>query len=255
MITKADIRRGFPHNFLSPEHNLEELMESQLLELEHTSGTSEERTPLLLPYGWWEWQEAGALRLNRMVSAALAECSPARRVVLAPPTCNSTISYLQVPTRAQRTVGEALHLALSKQPFLWSDADLDRMVAEATEWRPVFLDLNPTFGVCFARHCERRGIRFPELRFILSSYEYLSVVHRRILERVFGVPVCNLYGATETGHLLMEDDPGELILVEVTVTTVIAVCGECWLGLFVGGFRESPSWAMFFSVRRHTFSG
>ena len=35
-------------------------------------------------------------------------------------------------------------------------------------------------------------------------------MHRRILARVFGVPVFNLYGSTETGHLLMENERGEM---------------------------------------------
>jgi phenylacetate-CoA ligase len=48
------------------------------------------------------------------------------------------------------------------------------------------------------------------VQFILCSYEFVSVVHRKILQRVFGVPVFNLYGATETGHLLMENDRGEM---------------------------------------------
>jgi phenylacetate-CoA ligase len=48
------------------------------------------------------------------------------------------------------------------------------------------------------------------LRFVLCSYEFVSVVHRRILERAFGVPVFNLYGSTETGHLLMENEHGEM---------------------------------------------
>ena len=53
LITKQDIRHGFPHNFLGPEADLDWLVESGALELEHTSGTSEARTPLLLPLGWW----------------------------------------------------------------------------------------------------------------------------------------------------------------------------------------------------------
>ena len=44
----------------------------------------------------------------------------------------------------------------------------------------------------------------------MCSYEFVSAVHRRILPRVFGVPVFNLYGSTETGHLLMEDECGEM---------------------------------------------
>lgn len=185
-------------------------MEAQLVELERTSGTSAEPTPLLLPAGWWDWQEAQALRLNGHISQALAEVEPVRRAVLAPPACNHAISYRYSPTQVQRTVGHALHLALSRHPFLWSEAELNRMVAETVDWQPAFLDLNPVFGVRLALHCEAHRIRFPGLQFIIASYEYLSVVHRRILERVFQVPVFALYGSTETGHLLMEDERGNL---------------------------------------------
>ena len=65
-------------------------------------------------------------------------------------------------------------------------------------------------GAWLALYCERQGIKFPSVRFILCSYEFVSVVHRRIIERVFGVPVLNLYGSTETGHLLMENERGEM---------------------------------------------
>ena len=55
-ITKADLRRDFPRNFLGEEADLESLIEAEAIELEHTAGTSEERTPLLLPRGWWAEQ-------------------------------------------------------------------------------------------------------------------------------------------------------------------------------------------------------
>jgi len=53
-------------------------------------------------------------------------------------------------------------------------------------------------------------VSLPSLEFILCSYESLSVVHRALLEAAFRVPVYNLYGSTETGHLLMEDEPGRM---------------------------------------------
>ena len=43
---------------------LEALLDQEAVELEHTSGTAEERTPLLLGRGWWAEQEERALRLN-----------------------------------------------------------------------------------------------------------------------------------------------------------------------------------------------
>src|SRR5260370_40751023 len=64
LITKEDIREGFPANFLGSGVQLEDLLDRDVVELEHPSGTSEERTPLLLPRGWWAEQELRALQLN-----------------------------------------------------------------------------------------------------------------------------------------------------------------------------------------------
>ena len=210
LITKEDIRRDFPRNFLRAGMELDALLDEDLVELEHTSGTSEERTPLLLGRGWWLEQEERALRLNPLVAAVLDEFPNARRVTINSPVCSGDICYAGVPSRADRAVGNALFVGLSRYPFLWSEAELARMAAEAVEWQPQFLDVDPVYGVVFALYCERRGIRLPSLRFILASYEFVSIAHRRILERAFGVPVFNLYGSTETGHLLMEVGRGEM---------------------------------------------
>jgi len=131
-------------------------------------------------------------------------------VTINSPVCGGDISYATIPTRLERTVGNNTFVSLSRFPFLWDEAELRRMAAEAQEWRPLFLDVDPVYGVLFAQFCERLGIRLPSLRFIISSYEFESMVHRRILERVFNVPVFNLYGSTETGHLLMENERGEM---------------------------------------------
>lgn len=210
LITKQDIRRGFPDNFLGADQDLDDLVEREVLELEHTSGTSEERTALLLPKGWWAEQERRALDLNATAAALLADEPAARRVTISSPVCSGDICYTGVPSRSERIVDNTLYLSLSRLPFLWGEAELDRMVAETLEWDPRFLDVDPVYGLVFALHCERRGIRFPSLRFILCSYEFLSRVHRRIFQRVFKVPVFNLYGSTETGHLLMEDEHGRM---------------------------------------------
>ena len=210
LITKQDIRHDFPRNFLGAGADLESLADDQEIELEHTSGTSEERTPLLLPRGWWGDQEQRALRLNSLAADLLGQEPEARRITISSPVCSSEVCYTGVPSREERTVGNTLFLSLSRFPFLWSERELARMAAEALEWQPRFLDVDPVYGVVFALYCERHQIRFPALRFVLCSYEFVSVVHRRILQRVFGVPVFDLYGSTETGHLLMEDETGQM---------------------------------------------
>jgi len=210
-ITKQDIKRDFPQNFLREGHSLDELVAQKRVEIEHTAGTTDNRADLLLAYGWWARQEAWALSLNSNVARVLAENPGTRRVTISSPACNGDISYQGTPSRKRRTLGNTRVLSLSRFPFLLSTDDLDRMVEEALDWDPVFFDTDPVYAAVFALHCERRKVSFPKLKFIITSYEYTSVLHRRILARVFGVPVYNLYGSTETGHLMMEQSPGEMV--------------------------------------------
>lgn len=210
IITKREMRAGFPQNFLAEDRSLDALLAEQLIELEHTSGTSEDRLPVIFGRGWWNEQEERALRLNKLIAQVLDEHPNARRATLTPPACNGLTCPTVWMSQAQRTLGNSLFVNLARIPFVLGDAELQRMADEITAWAPQFLDLDPVHGVWFALFCERKGIRFPSVRFVICSYEFVSVVHRRILQRVFGVPVFNLYGSTETGHLLMENETGEM---------------------------------------------
>lgn len=210
LLAKRDMRNGFPRNFLSDGQLLESLLEKNLIELEHTSGTSEERLPVIFGRGWWNAQEERALRLNGFVARVLDEHPNARRVTLVPPACNGLTCPTVWMSREQRILDNTLYVNLARIPFLLGDADLARMASEITEWSPQFLDLDPVHGTRFALYCEQHGIRFPSVQFVLCSYEFVSVVHRRILQRALGVPVFNLYGSTETGHLLMQNERGEM---------------------------------------------
>lgn len=209
-ITKREMREGFPHNFLPADAVLAALLERREVELEYTSGTSEESTPVLFRHGWWDEQERRVLRLNPFIARVLDETPEARRATITSPACNGRACPVVWQSPAQRTFGRTLFVNLARIPFSLGDNELQRMADEIRDWAPQFLDLSPVHGARFALYCEQHGLRFPSLRFILASYEFVSITHRRILERVFGVPVFNLYGSTETGHLLMEDAPGEM---------------------------------------------
>ncbi len=207
---KQEIRRDFPENFLRPGQTLDRLLEQNLVELEHTSGTSDDQLSVLFKRGWWDHQEERALRLNPFVSRILDGQPDARRATLTTPACNGRVCFSAWLSRANRIAGKTLFVNQSRIPFLLKDEEMARMAAEIADWAPQFLEVDPVHGAWFALFCERQGIRFPSLRFVLCSYEFLSVVHRRILQRVFDVPVFNLYGSTETGHLLMEDERGRM---------------------------------------------
>lgn len=210
LISKRELRQDFPRNFLRPGQELDVLLAAREVELEHTSGSSEERTAVLFGRGWWNEQEARVLQLNRFVAGVLAASPQARRATLVPPVCNGLVCFSNFTSRLARTVEHTLFVNQARIPFLLTEAECARMAGEITEWSPLFLDLDPVHGAWFALYCERNRIAFPSVKFILCSYEFVSRAHRRILQRVFGVPVFNLYGSTETGHLLMENEAGAM---------------------------------------------
>jgi phenylacetate-CoA ligase len=210
LIGKMELRQNFPNNFLRAGQQLAALLENKSVELEHTSGSSDERTAVLFGRGWWNEQEARVLRLNRLVAQVLDTHPRARRATLVPPVCNGLVCFSNYTAKSARTVDTTRFVNQARIPFLLTEAELARMADEILEWSPQFLDLDPVHGAWFARYCERNGIRFPSVKFIVCSYEFVSAVHRNILSRVFGVPIFNLYGATETGHLLMENETGEM---------------------------------------------
>ena len=211
VITKREVHEGFHLNFLPSAEKLESWLDRNELELEHTSGTSEERVAVLFRTGWWNEQERRALRLNRLVAGVLDQSPEARRATLTTPACNGRSCPVVWQPARQRTFGSTLFVNFARIPFLLEDRELERMVQEILDWSPQFLDLSPVHGARLALYCEEHGIRFPTVRFLLCSYEFVSVVHRRILERAFGLPVFGLYGSTETGHLLMENESGILV--------------------------------------------
>lgn len=205
---KSEMRASFP--LLPPGQDLEALLEQEIVELEHTSGTSGEQLPVLFRRGWWDAQEERTLRLNPLIARVLDAHPDARRATLTTPACNGRVCFSAWRSRTHRIFGRTLYVNQARIPFVLKDEDMARMAEEVAEWAPTFLDTDPVHAAWFALFCERKGIRFPSLKFILCSYEFVSVVHRRIVQRVFGVPVFNLYGSTETGHLLMEDGQGRM---------------------------------------------
>jgi phenylacetate-CoA ligase len=210
LMAKPEMRNNFPLNFLPDGQTIEMLLAKNLIELEYTSGTSSERLPVIFARGWWNAQEERALRLNDFVAKILDEFPNARRATITSPACNGLTCPTVWMSREQRTFGNSLFVNLARIPFLIGEADLLHMAAEISDWAPQFLDVDPVHGARFALFCEQHGLKFPSLKFILCSYEFVSVVHRKILARVFGVPIFNLYGSTETGHLLMENEAGEM---------------------------------------------
>ena len=205
-ITKSQLREHSPEGFLPFGLDLKTLLARGLIEEESTSGTSGASVRVVFGQTWWAEQELRALLRNPYLAECFGNRTSLRRAVLTTPGCSGVSCYNRWLNLEQRTLGDSLFVNQSRIPFTLGEDKLAVMADEVAAWAPTFLDMDPVHGAWFALYCERHGRRFPSLRFILSSYEYTSVTHRAIMERVFGVPVIDLYGSSETGHLLIETD-------------------------------------------------
>ena len=205
-ISKNQLREHSPEGVLPAGMELKDLLARGLIEEESTSGTSGASVRVVFGKSWWAEQEREALVRNPFLAELFGDRPTLRRAVLTTPGCSGVSCYNRWLNLDQRTLGDSLFVNQSRIPFTLGEDKLSGMAKEVADWAPAFLDVDPVHGAWFALHCERHGLRFPSLRFILTSYEYTSVIHRAIMERVFGVPVINLYGSSETGHLLIEVD-------------------------------------------------
>ena len=224
-ITKSQLREHSPEGFLPANVNLKDLLARGLIEEESTSGTSGASVRVVFGQTWWGEQERRALVRSPFLAELFGNHSSLRRAVLTTPGCSGVSCYNRWLNLDQRTLGDSLFVNQSRIPFTLGEEKLAGMAKEVADWAPAFLDVDPVHGMWFALHCERHGLRFPSLRFILTSYEYTSVVHRAIMERVFGVPVINLYGSSETGHLLIEHDGAMLPSPETAILESTATDG------------------------------
>lgn len=225
-ITKNQLREHSPEGFLPPGLTVETLLARGLIEEESTSGTSGASVRVVFGKTWWAEQERRALVRNPFLAGCFGDRPSLRRAVLTTPGCSGVSCYNRWLNLEQRTLGDSRYVNQTRIPFSLGDERLAVMADEVATWEPAFLDVDPVHGVWFALHCERHGRRFPSLRFIVTSYEFTSVAHRAIMERVFGVPVIDLYGSSETGHLLVEADgvmrpSPETAILESTATTGI----------------------------------
>ena len=205
-ITKSQLREHSPEGFLPAGLTVESLLARGLIEEESTSGTSGASVRVVFGKTWWAEQELRALLRNPFLAECFGDRTSLRRAVLTTPGCSGVSCYNRWLNLEQRTLGDSRYVNQTRIPFSLGDDKLAVMADEVAAWEPAFLDVDPVHGAWFALHCERHGRRFPTLRFILTSYEFTSVTHRAIMERAFGVPVIDLYGSSETGHLLVQTD-------------------------------------------------
>ena len=121
-----------------------------------------------------------------------------RTAVLATPRCSPTECYLSTASMKERTrFGNTLFMNSHIDIFNLPEAAIHAFVEELWEFRPDFLLVNPTYLQIFGSRAKALDLELPPVELVLSSYQYMSNLQRKVLSRLTNAPVYNIYTATE----------------------------------------------------------
>ncbi len=208
IIGKRELRRGFPKSMVRRSQDLKAEMASGKVEIIATSGTEQNRLQVLWGWDWWDPQEREAMRLNARMARAMA--GEFREAVLTTPVCGGATCHIGNLSLAERTIDGMLFLNQVADPTHWNATELDRMVTEWNDQKPVGVEADPAYLAALCRHVTATGRTLCSPTYISLTYEMTTRGHRRAIGAVLDSPLYSIYGATEAGVLFMECEAGRL---------------------------------------------
>ena len=201
-LTKAEIVARGHEAFFEDYGIVERGLQDKKFEYESTSGTTAGPMTVIMEDGWWNEQTRRAYRAHPLL-APFAD-KPHRKCVLAPVGCSSNLCPYEDFPFPNRYFDGTVYLNLSSDPFVFPEAEWDRIGTELQAVRPEVLEGEPIYLSLLARAMRRRRVSVPSVRVVILTYGKASVVHgRRIAEAFPGAGLVDLYGSTEAGYIFV----------------------------------------------------
>jgi phenylacetate-CoA ligase len=206
VTSKALIRSHFPDGLRPLGRTLQAGLDSQEIELVHTSGTTEERVSLPWNQSWWNASENAAWSLNSATARLPLGQHP--EAILANPISVGFRNDESPLSFSDRRSDRFLFLNEKSDPLTWDAAHYERMIRELQDFQPLTLEANPSLLADFAYYLidQKRSCYCPAV--IILTYEFPSRVFLRAIRQAFACPIVNSYGSTETGYVFMECEAG-----------------------------------------------
>jgi phenylacetate-CoA ligase len=200
-LSKREIvERGhtaFFHDYTEIERGLQE----KRFEYESTSGTTAGPMTVIMEDGWWNEQTARAYEAHPLL-APFARI-PHRKCILAPVGCSSNLCPYEDHPFPHRYLNGTVYLNLTSDPFVFPEAEWDRILVELQAVKPDLLEGEPIYLSLLARAALKRHVTLPSLKAIILTYGKASLVHSRSIRAAFPAPQVDLYGSTEAGYLFV----------------------------------------------------
>ncbi len=202
--TKGDVRANFPHRLVPDGLDVKSLIASGELTVNATSGSTEDRLQVLFD------PRVGALPPRYQELWDLDDDVVLEKgAIFTTPICAGFECHLGKSTKKERTRGVTLTLNSCDDPMAITDAEVRAIVGEMREHAPGVLFVNPWYAVWLARRAAALDLPLPQVPVVLSSYQYLTRRHRKLLKAAFRTSVFSYYGATDLGGALIGAECGK----------------------------------------------
>jgi len=204
VLTKKEILDRGHTAFFADYAEIERGLATKKYEYEHTSGSTAQPMTVVMEDGWWNAQ----LRRAYLAHPQLAPYAdqPYRKAVLAPIGCSSNLCPYEDHPFPHRYFDGTVYLNLSSDPFVFPEAEWDRITLELQALKPEVVEGEPIYLSLLARALKKRGVGVPTVRTVILTYGKASRQHSRRIAEVFpGAAQVDLYGSTEAGYIFVGD--------------------------------------------------
>jgi phenylacetate-CoA ligase len=224
-LRKRDLREHFPNGLIPDDTNLAQGLEDGTATLLATSGSTDERL-----------QVAARVEIDRhpfgcddLYGVPIGGKQP-RTAVFTTPVCTGVVCHLGSSPYEERLrkVYPDLMLNSTDDPFAIQPWLIDSFCEEIERFQPQILMADAIYLQCLIRRARELGARLPRVPFIQYGFEFGHRAAVRDIQREFGVPALNEYGATEENRIALECHRGSLhVRADVVHFEIVNADGPC----------------------------
>ncbi len=201
VLTKQEIVQRGHQAFFADYSEIERGLASKRFEYESTGGTTQSPMTVIMEDGWWNAQTARAYEASPILRPFVGRSY--RKCVLAPVGCSSNLCPYEDHPFPHRYFDGTVYLNLTSDPFVFPEAEWDRIVVELQAVQPEVLEGEPVYLALLARAVQKRHVRVPSVKAVILTYGKASRQHAARIAEAFPAPQVDLYGSTEAGYLFV----------------------------------------------------
>jgi len=191
-LQKADLRKYF-NDLIATNADIQQGILDERVSIARTSGTTSERI-----------QVFSDMTLDRVPPEYMRvwkqefQSSMPRTAVLTSPRCSATECNLGKATLEDRTkYGSLLYLNSTSDLFSAEESLVQNIINELWSFQPEILLVNSIYLHWIGREAIRMKLPIPDIKLVLTSYQYTSKIQKRAIKNIFNADVYNTYSATE----------------------------------------------------------